>query len=42
MLDTLNEEYSEVTMPDQNTEAAKQAEVAAEDACCTDDSCDCD
>lgn len=42
MLDTINEEYSEVTMPDQNTEAIKQAETVVEDACCTDDSCDCD
>ena len=39
MLDTINEEYSEVTMPDQNVEAMKNGETPGENTCCDDESC---
>ena len=42
MLDTINEEYSEVTMPDQNVEAAKADASGADEGCCEDENCGCD
>jgi hypothetical protein len=39
LLDCINEEFHDVTMPDQNVEA-KKAEESKED-CCDDESCGC-
>ena len=41
MLDTINEEYSDVTMPDDNVKRMEQEQQVLNESECCDDDCDC-
>lgn len=40
LLDTINEEFHDITMPDENVEA-KKAQESADDGCCDSGECGC-